>query len=285
VLLNSSEYLNTVESIKQEIRAAQYRASVSVNRELLLLYHTIGNTINAHKTWGNKFIESLSADIKLAFPDASGYSVRNLKYMAKFALAYPDEEFVQQPVAQIPWGHNTVLLDKLSSSEERLWYAEKVIENGWSRNVLIHQIEGGLYQRQAIASKITNFEARLPASQSELALQTMKDPYLFDFIPLKENMLERDIEQDHPSIGLLLCKSKNDLVAEYSLKDMSKPIGVSAYRITSCLRKSLKSSCLLLRIFKSEFCKADFSPFPCYNGDTIFAERSLLPCPLNITPP
>ena len=235
VLLNSSEYLNTVESIKQEIRAAQYRASVSVNRELLLLYHTIGNTINAHKTWGSKFIESLSADIKLAFPDASGYSVRNLKYMAKFALAYPDEEFVQQPVAQIPWGHNTVLLDKLSSPEERLWYAEKVIENGWSRNVLIHQIEGGLYQRQAIASKITNFEARLPASQSELALQTMKDPYLFDFIPLKENMLERDIEQDHPSIGLLLCKSKNDLVAEYSLKDMSKPIGVSAYRITNCL--------------------------------------------------
>ena len=235
VLLNSSEYLNTVESIKQEIRAAQYRASVSVNQELLLLYHTIGNTINAHKTWGSKFIESLSADIKLAFPDASGYSVRNLKYMAKFALAYPDEEFVQQPVAQIPWGHNTVLLDKLSSPEERLWYAEKVIENGWSRNVLIHQIEGGLYQRQAIASKITNFEARLPASQSELALQTMKDPYLFDFIPLKENMLERDIEQDHPSIGLLLCKSKNDLVAEYSLKDMSKPIGVSAYRITSRL--------------------------------------------------
>ena len=235
MLLNSSEYLNTVESIKQEIHAAQYRASVSVNRELLLLYHTIGNTINAHKTWGSKFIESLSADIKLAFPDASGYSVRNLKYMAKFALAYPDEEFVQQPVAQIPWGHNTVLLDKLSSSEERLWYAEKVIENGWSRNVLIHQIESGLYQRQAIASKITNFEARLPASQSELALQTMKDPYLFDFIPLKENMLERDIEQYHPSIGLLLCKSKNDLVAEYSLKDMSKPIGVSAYRITSCL--------------------------------------------------
>jgi len=240
VLLNSSEYLNTVESIKQEIRAAQYHASVSVNRELLLLYHTIGNTINAHKTWGSKFIESLSADIKLAFPDASGYSVRNLKYMAKFALAYPDEEFVQQPVAQIPWGHNTVLLDKLSSPEERLWYAEKVIENGWSRNVLIHQIEGGLYQRQAIASKITNFEARLPASQSELALQTMKDPYLFDFIPLKENMLERDIEQDHPSIGLLLCKSKNDLVAEYSLKDMSKPIGVSAYRITSCLPEELE---------------------------------------------
>ena len=111
MLLNSSEYLNTVESIKQENRAAQYRASVSVNRELLLLYHTIGNTINAHKTWGSKFIESLSAVIKLAFPDASGYSVRNLKYMAKFAAEYPDEQFVQTVSAQIPWSHNAAILD------------------------------------------------------------------------------------------------------------------------------------------------------------------------------
>ena len=315
MLMNNNEYIEIIETIKGEIRGAQYKAALSVNRELIMLYYHIGTVINEHKTWGSKFIENLAADIRIAFPNVKGYSVRNLKYMAKLANTYPDEEFVQQAVAQIPWGHNTVLLDKLSSSEERLWYAEKVIENGWSRNVLIHQIEGGLYQRQAIASKITNFEARLPASQSELALQTMKDPYLFDFIPLKENMLERDIEQalvkdvtklllelgtgfaflgnqyhlnvggddfyidllfynlnlrcyvvielktgefkpeyagqlnfylsavdgllkkeqDHPSIGLLLCKSKNDLVAEYSLKDMSKPIGVSAYRITSCL--------------------------------------------------
>ena len=128
MLLNSSEYLNTVESIKQEIRAAQYRASVSVNRELLLLYHTIGNTINAHKTWGSKFIESLSADIKLAFPDASGYSVRNLKYMAKFAETYSDREFVQQVVAQIPWGHNIVLLDKVADMDERKWYIKKSAE-------------------------------------------------------------------------------------------------------------------------------------------------------------
>ena len=315
MLMNNNEYIEIIETIKGEIRGAQYKAALSVNRELIMLYYHIGTVINEHKTWGSKFIENLAADSRIAFPNVKGYSVRNLKYMAKLANTYPDEEFVQQAVAQIPWGHNTVLLDKLSSSEERLWYAEKVIENGWSRNVLIHQIEGGLYQRQAIASKITNFEARLPASQSELALQTMKDPYLFDFIPLKENMLERDIEQalvkdvtklllelgtgfaflgnqyhlnvggddfyidllfynlnlrcyvvielktgefkpeyagqlnfylsavdgllkkeqDHPSIGLLLCKSKNDLVAEYSLKDMSKPIGVSAYRITSCL--------------------------------------------------
>ena len=117
MLINSNEYLHILESIKQEIRTAQYRAAVSVNRELLLLYHSIGEVINAHKTWGSKFVENLAADIKLSFPDATGYSVRNLKYMAKFAAAYPGDEFVQQAVAQIPWGHNVVLMDKLSKSE------------------------------------------------------------------------------------------------------------------------------------------------------------------------
>ena len=320
MLMNSNEYLSIVESIKEEIRTAQYRATIRVNRELLMLYYSIGDIINKHKTWGNKFIETLAADIKLSFPDTTGYSVRNLKYMAKFAAAYPSSEFVQQAVAQIPWGHNVVLLDKLSHQEERLWYAEKVSENGWSRNVLVHQIESGLYQRQVLTEKISNFENRLPSPQSELATQTMKDPYIFDFIPFKSDMVERDIEkalvkdvtklllelgtgfaflgnqyhlnvggddfyidllfynlnlrcyvvielktgefkpeyagqlnfylsavdgilkkeQDNPSIGLLLCKSKNDLVAEYSLKDMSKPIGVSSYRVTSDLPKELE---------------------------------------------
>ena len=195
MLMNSNEYLHIVESIKQEIRTAQYRAAISVNRELLILYHSIGEVINAHKTWGSKFVENLAADIKLSFPDATGYSARNLKYMAKFAAAYPDDEFVQRPVAQIPWGHNVVLLDKLSGLEERLWYAERSAENGWSRNVLVHQIESGLYQRQVLAEKVSNFEKRLPSPQSELAAQTMKDPYIFDFIPFKADMVERDIEQ------------------------------------------------------------------------------------------
>lgn len=122
MLMNSNEYLHIVESIKQEIRTAQYRAAISVNRELLIHYHSIGEVINAHKTWGSKFVENLAADIKLSFPDATGYSVRNLKYVAKFAAAYPGDEFVQQSVAQIPWGHNVVLMDKISESEERLWY-------------------------------------------------------------------------------------------------------------------------------------------------------------------
>ncbi len=242
MLLNSNEYLHTVETIKQEIRTAQYKATVRVNQELLMLYYSIGEIINEHKVWGNKFVENLARDIKIDFPDATGYSVRNLKYMAKFAEAYPSKEFVQQPVAQIPWGHNTVLLDKLSNTAERLWYAEQkymakfaeaypskefvqqpvaqipwghntvlldklsntaerlwyaeqISKNGWSRNVLVHQIESGLYQRQVLAEKVSNFENRLPSPQSELAVQTMKDPYIFDFIPFKPDMVERDIEQ------------------------------------------------------------------------------------------
>lgn len=320
MLMNSNEYLATIEQVKQEIKAAQYKAAVHVNTELIMLYHSIGCVINAHKSWGNKFIENLAQDIKLEFPQTTGYSVRNLKYMAKFAATYPDLEFVQQVVAQIPWGHNVVLLDKVSDADERNWYIEACRKNGWSRNVLVHQIESGLYQRQVLAEKISNFENRLPSPQSELAAQTMKDPYIFDFIPFKEDMVERDIERalvqdvtklllelgtgfaflgnqyhlnvggddfyidllfynlnlrcyvvielktgefkpeyagqlnfylsavdgilkkeaDNPSIGLLLCKSKNDLVAEYSLKDMSKPIGVSEYKITSTLPEELE---------------------------------------------
>lgn len=188
MLMNSNEYLNIVESIKQDIRTAQYRATVSVNRELLVLYHSIGEVINEHKTWGNKFVENLAADIKMSFPDATGYSVRNLKYMAKFALRFPEKEIVQAALAQITWYHHIALMDKVKNADEHIWYAEQVAKNGWSRNVLVHQIESGLYQRQVLAEKVSNFESRLPSPQSELAAQTMKDPYIFDFIPFKEDM-------------------------------------------------------------------------------------------------
>ena len=320
VLMNSSEYISIVEKIKSEITSAQYRAAVHVNADMLLLYYDIGCVINEHKTWGNKFIDNLASDIRMEFPESKGYSVRNLKYMAKFAETYPVREFVQQVVAQIPWGHNVVLLDKVSDAKEREWYIKKSAKNGWSRNVLVHQIESGLYQRQVLVDKVSNFESRLPSPQSELAAQTMKDPYVFDFIPFREEMLERDIEQalvrdvtklllelgtgfaflgnqyhlnvggddfyidllfynlnlrcyvvielkagdfkpeyagqlnfylsavdgilkkeeDNPSIGLLLCKSKNNLVAEYSLKDISKPIGVSEYKVTRSLPDALE---------------------------------------------
>lgn len=320
MLINNNEYLDIVETIKLEIKSAQYKAAVSVNRELIMLYYNIGKIINEHKTWGNKFIENLAADIRISFPDTKGYSVRNLKYMAKFAAEYPDEQFVQTVSAQIPWSHNCVILDKVKEFSKREWYIRKTCENGWSHSVLVHQIESGLYERQETAEKISNFESRLAAPQSELAVQTMKDPYVFDFIPFREDMVERDIEEalvkdvtrlllelgtgfaflgnqyrlnvggddfyidllfynlnlrcyvvielktgefkpefagqlnfylsavdgilkrdeDNPSIGLLLCKSKNNLVAEYALKDMSKPMGVSEYTITKSLPEELE---------------------------------------------
>lgn len=145
MLMNNNEYLQIIETIKGQFKGAQYQAALNVNRELIMLYYHIGKVINEHKTWGSKFIENLAADIRISFPNVKGYSVRNLKYMAKFAESYPDEEFVQQAVAQIPWSHNTVILDKVKDADQRVWYIQKTTENGWSHNVLIHQIESGLY--------------------------------------------------------------------------------------------------------------------------------------------
>ena len=125
MLINNNEYLDIVESIKLEIKSAQYKAAVSVNRELIMLYYNIGRIINEHKTWGNKFIENLAADIRISFPDTKGYSIRNLKYMSKFAAEYPDEQFVQTVSAQIPWSHNTAILEKVKEPEQRIWYIQK----------------------------------------------------------------------------------------------------------------------------------------------------------------
>ena len=160
MLMNNNEYLDLVQTIKQEIQQAQYKATLSVNKELIMLYYNIGKIINEHKSWGNKFIENLAQDIKLEFPQTTGYSVRNLKYMAKFARLFPDAEFVQASLAQITWYHNIALMDKVKDTDAYLWYAVQTAKNGWSRNVLVHQIESGLYQRQALAEKISNFENR-----------------------------------------------------------------------------------------------------------------------------
>jgi predicted nuclease of restriction endonuclease-like (RecB) superfamily len=243
--------------------------------------------------------------------------------MAKFAKIYPDETLiVQRGVAQLPWRHNIVLMEKIKDDDQRTWYIAKAIENGWTRDILVHQIESNLYRRQGKAKKITNFEKVLAAPQSELAVQTIKDPYIFDFITAKEGILEREIEseliknvtklllelgtgfafignqyhlevsgrdfyidllfynltlrcyvvielktgefepeyagklnfylsavddilkteQDNPSIGILLCKTKDNLIAEYALKDMTKPIGVSEYKISDKLPKKYKNA-------------------------------------------
>ena len=124
MLMNQAEYLETISAVKSEIKSAQYRAVLGANRELITLYWRIGQIIQTHKRWGNKFVENLAADIKLEFPHATGDSVRNLKYMAKFADTYPDMGFVQTVSAQISWSHHVDILDKVKDADQRVWYIE-----------------------------------------------------------------------------------------------------------------------------------------------------------------
>lgn len=316
-------YEEFLHDLKERIRSTRVRAALAVNSELVRLYWQIGRDIldrQEREGWGAKVIERLAADLHREFPDMKGLSRANLLYMRAFAEAWPDEEFVQQVVGQIPWGHNIVLLSKVKSREEREWYIRKAIEHGWSRNVMVHQIESGLIRRQGHA--ITNFQATLPSPQSDMARETMKDPYLFDFLSIGEEAHERELEHelvrhitnfllelgagfsyvgkqyhlevggedfyldllfyhlklrcyivielkagpfkpeyagklnfylsavdaqlkhesDNPSIGLILCKDKNRLVAEYALKDIAKPVGVSEYRLVEAIPEELKTS-------------------------------------------
>ncbi len=321
MLINSNEYLAIVDDIKARIKAAQRRILLSANSELFLLYWDIGKTVNEKSTWGNKFVENLARDIKLDFPDVKGYSVRNLKYMAKFAKTFPDLEIVQSLTAQLTWTHSNALLDKVKDVETYLWYAAQIAEAGWTVDLLKEHIENGLYERQALTKKVSNFAKRLPSPQSDLAEQTMKDPYMLDFIQYREGMVEREIEaelvknitklllelgtgfafvgnqyhievededfyidmlfyhlklrcyivielkrgsfkpeyagqlnfyisavddlikseQDNPTIGLLLCKNKRGMIAEYSLRDIDKPIGVSEYKLIKDLPKKYEN--------------------------------------------
>ena len=188
-------YAEWLAELKTRIHAAQQRATLAVNSEMVLLYWQIGRDILARQAdqgWGAKVIDRLAKDLRAAFPDMKGFSPRNLKYMRAFADAWPDEAFVQQAVARLPWGHNLVLLDKLPGPETRKWYAAKATEHNWSRNVLTTQIETRLLERSGQA--VTNFPATLPAPQSDLARESIKDPYRFDFLSLTNEAQEREIE-------------------------------------------------------------------------------------------
>ena len=318
---DSNSYRKIFNNVKLEIMKSQYKAMQLVNKELIFMYWNIGKVILENSKWGNKFIDNLSIDLKLEFPKITGFSVRNLKYMRKVAEEYPDFKFVQQAVAQIPWGHNIILLDKLKDKEERKWYMEQSIINGWSRSILNMQIDSKLYERQVMSEKVSNFSDTLPDVQSDLVLQTMKDPYIFDFISLKGKVRESEIEKamidkikdvlielgngfsfvgnqykitvsnkdyfidllfyhlklkcyivvelkarefeptdagqlnfylsavdelvkdenDNSSIRLLLCRNKDKFTAEYALKDISKPIGVSEYKLLEDIPEYLSS--------------------------------------------
>lgn len=316
-------YEALLSDLKSRISSARPRAALAVNRELVLLYWQMGREILARQAaekWGAKVIERLASDLRREFPDMKGFSPRNLKYMRAFAEAWQAEGFVQEVLAQLTWYHNITLLDKIKLSKEREWYVSKAIEHGWSRNVMVHQIESGLYQRQGKA--VTNFAVTLPSPQSDLAHETLKDPYLFDFLSIGAEVQERELERelvkhitnfllelgagfsyvgkqyplevggedfyidllfyhlklrcyivielktgpfkpeyagklnfylsavdaqlkhesDNPSIGLILCKDKNRLVAEYALKDITKPLGISEYRLVEAVPEELKSS-------------------------------------------
>lgn len=322
MLINNEEYFAVLNKIIGCIENAQYKVMVGVNLALLHRNWQIGNYINENQKWGNSFLSNLSRDIKAHFPNVTGYSVRNLRDMKKFAAIFSEDDIDQYGLAGVTWYHHKALMGKVKNKEQYIWYAEKTIQNGWSHDVLVMQIDSGLYGRQADKPKIQNFYGRLPDKQSELAIQTMKDPYIFDFIPFREGMIERDIETglvnnirkfllemgkgfafvdeqallevngdefyvdllfynyilhcfvaidlktgkfkpemagkmnfylsaldefkkskiDNPSIGLILCRDENRLVAEYSLKDMTKPIGVAEYKLFENLPQELQET-------------------------------------------
>jgi len=322
MLINNNDYFEILNDVKSRIKTAQYKAVLGANIEMLTLYWNIGKVIIDNTKYGTKFVENLSRDILSEFPNIEGFSVRNLKYMRKFSEVYPDFQKVQQGVALLPWKNNITLISKIKNETERNWYIAKNLENGWNNVVLTHQIEMKLYERQAVAEKVSNFGKTLPSPQSELAKETMKDPYLFDFVEASENKIEREIENelvnnitkfllelgngfafvgkqyhievggqdfymdllfyhlelrcfivielkntafkpeyagklnfylsavdntmrknvDNPTIGLLLCKEKNNIIAEYSLQEINRPIGVSEYKLVEKLPSEFENA-------------------------------------------
>ncbi len=322
MLISSQEYMDAVNEINDFVDQAKYNASVSVNSEIMKTNIFIGSVIIKNFEWGSKFIDNLSKDMRIKYPKAKGYSVRNLKYMKKIATIFAVEDVDTYDLGKITWSHHQTLMSKVDTREEYLWYLNKVIEHGWTVDGLNLQLKSQLYERQAIANKIQNFDKRLPATQSQLALSTMKDPYMFDFIDYTEDMIETEIEnelvknvtsllmelgtgfafmghqyhievggkdfyidllfyntklrcyvaidlktgefkpeqagkmnfylsalddivkapEDNSSVGLILCRDENRTIAEYALRDMTKPIGVSEYHLCTDLPLNLKTA-------------------------------------------
>jgi len=317
------DYGSWLDSLKSRIAGARQRAALAANRELVRLYHHIGSEILERQTrqgWGAKVIDRLAGDLRSAFPEMKGFSNTNLKYMRFFAQECPNGLIGQQVADQLPWFHLVTLLTKISVASEREWYAAQAVIQGWSRLTLELHIKNRLHLRQSCA--VTNFDRQLPASHALLAVEALKDPYLFDFLGLGDEAHERDIENalirhitrfllelgagfafvgrqfrleiagdeffidllfyhtrlkcyvvvelkaaefkpehtgqlnfylsavdaqikapdDKPTIGLLLCKKRNKLVAEYALSGMNKPIGVAEYHLVRTLPEPLDAS-------------------------------------------
>ena len=303
-------YADVLADLKSKVGVTQLRAAASVNRELIGLYMEIGRQLAAQdSTWGTKVVEQLARDLKAAFPEMAGFSRTNLFYMKQVYLAWKDAgESVQQLAGLIPWWHHVIIVSKVPDPAVRAFYLRQAVENGWSRSILTVQIESGLHLRSGKA--LTNFTRTLPEPTSDLAQQTLKDPYVFDFLTLGKAARERHLEQglmdhvqrfllemgvgfafvgrqvhlevagddfyldllfyhlklrcfivielkavpfepefagklnfylsavddllrhpsDGPTIGLILCKSKNRVLVEYALRDIAKPMGVAEWQ-------------------------------------------------------
>lgn len=195
-IINSKDYYAFLQSIKQDIQTSRVKAALAVNKELILLYWRIGNEILNRKKeqgWGSEVVKALAQDLKHHFPEMKGFGERNLVYMQTFAASYSDYEFTQQAAAQIPWFHNCVILDKVKEDQNRVWYIQKTIENGWSRNVLEMHIEAQSHLKLGAAQ--TNFAVTLPNPTSDLAQQLIKSKYNFEFLGVAEDVHERIIEK------------------------------------------------------------------------------------------
>ena len=194
--LKAESYISLLQTLKQEITQARIRAHLSVNKEMIVLYWNIGNKILERQTeegWGTKVIENISKDLRKEFPEMKGLSYQNISYMRQFAFEYKNDQFLQQAIGEIPWGHNITIFSQIKNLEQRLWYAQKTIENGWSRNVLNMQIKTNLYARDG--KGINNFSSTLPAAQSDLAREIIKDPYNLEFLDIQEKFHERELEE------------------------------------------------------------------------------------------
>lgn len=194
--LISQDYIHFLEDLKSKVSTSRYHAALSVNSEMILLYHHIGTQIIKSQEqygWGAKVISQLSHNLRSTFPDMKGFSTTNLKYMKMFAEEYMHEEIGQQAVDQLPWGHIIALIHQVSDKNDRRFYIQQAIENGWSRNVLAIHIETKLHKRQG--QTINNFKDTLPSPHSDLVRETFKDPYIFDFLSIEKDAHERDIEK------------------------------------------------------------------------------------------
>jgi predicted nuclease of restriction endonuclease-like (RecB) superfamily len=195
-VINSKDYISFLNNIKRDIQTSRVRAALAVNKELVLLYWRIGQSILEKQRalgWGSKVIEQLSLDLKHAFPSSGGFSKQNLWYMRQFAGEYTQEVILQQPIGEIPWGHNIDIFTKIKDIKIRLWYIQKTIENGWSRNVLTMHIDNQSHLKLGQAQ--TNFAATLQKPNSDLAQQLLKNEYNFDFLGLTDDVHEKVIEK------------------------------------------------------------------------------------------